>query len=195
MLRSSISPLLWRSAARLAPRAPAFSSSAAPMSTAFSSSSTPAQAAEGSILSRRSSTLIISVRDEPARTVTGFGHILTATPETSDVFEEGSPLRMGDSFLLRYYPFSSDPVLKERYLNPYGRIRLRKIRHDVDGFAGSVAYTHCPPHLLTSTPASADSEAAPSAANPSATIVTAAVNQIMLLNQIRAERDMRMTGS
>ncbi|KCV71049.1 hypothetical protein H696_01998, partial [Fonticula alba] len=71
---------------------------------------------------------------------------------------------------------------------------IGKILEDLDGFAGSVAYTHCQRHLLTSTPASADSEAAPSETNLSATIVTAAVNQIMLLNQIRAERDMRMTG-
>lgn len=57
------------------------------------------------------------------------------------------------------YAFSSDPVLREHYRNPWGAVRLGPILEDLDSLAGLVAFDHCddgdpstrPPLLVTAT--------------------------------------------
>jgi hypothetical protein len=40
------------------------------------------------------------------------------------------------------YPFSSDPVLREEYCNPWGKVRLGKLLEDLDSLAGTIAFEH-----------------------------------------------------
>ncbi|KAI7836665.1 hypothetical protein COHA_009441 [Chlorella ohadii] len=57
------------------------------------------------------------------------------------------------------YPFTSDPVVKEHYRNPWGEARIGRILEDLDSLAGFVAFDHCddgdpstrPPLLVTAT--------------------------------------------
>ncbi|PRW20940.1 Acyl-coenzyme A thioesterase mitochondrial [Chlorella sorokiniana] len=57
------------------------------------------------------------------------------------------------------YPFTSDPVVKEHYRNPWSEARIGRILEDLDSLAGFVAFDHCddgdpttrPPLLVTAT--------------------------------------------
>ncbi|PSC69493.1 Acyl-coenzyme A thioesterase mitochondrial [Micractinium conductrix] len=57
------------------------------------------------------------------------------------------------------YPFSSSPVLREHYRNPWGAVRIGRVLEDLDSLAGLVAFDHCddgdpstrPPLLVTAT--------------------------------------------
>jgi acyl-coenzyme A thioesterase 9 len=40
------------------------------------------------------------------------------------------------------YPFASDPVLREEYCNPWGKVRLGKLLEDLDSLAGTIAFDH-----------------------------------------------------
>jgi hypothetical protein len=40
------------------------------------------------------------------------------------------------------YPFSSDPVLREHYRNPWNAVRVGRLMEDMDSLAGVVAYDH-----------------------------------------------------
>jgi acyl-coenzyme A thioesterase 9 len=56
------------------------------------------------------------------------------------------------------YGFSSDPVLREQYRDPWNSIRIGMLLEDLDSLAGSIALKHClddddeltrPPLLVT----------------------------------------------
>lgn len=76
------------------------------------------------------------------------------------------------------YAFSSDPVLRELYRNPWDKIRVGRVFEDLDSLAGSVAYQHCF-----------------SPGRPSPLLVTASVDEIVLKHPISVHQDVTMHGS
>lgn len=50
-----------------------------------------------------------------------------------------TPLQSYRSYLI---PFSSDPELREQYINMYGDLRFGKILEDLDALAAEIAYIH-----------------------------------------------------
>ncbi len=62
----------------------------------------------------------------------------------------------GDSFMELVLPFSSDPVLREQYISPFGHVRIGRLLEDLDAFAGNVAFRHAFPSRPTIVTASID---------------------------------------
>ncbi|KAI8611698.1 Thioesterase/thiol ester dehydrase-isomerase [Chytriomyces sp. MP71] len=81
-----------------------------------------------------------------------------------------------ESFVQVFLPFRSNPVLREEYISPQGRIRVGKALEDLDALAGSVSYLHC------------------SDADRELTIVTASVDRIDLIRDIPVDRDISIVG-
>eukprot|EP01121_Diplochlamys_sp_Union-15-3_P005618 TRINITY_DN1594_c0_g2_i1.p1 TRINITY_DN1594_c0_g2~~TRINITY_DN1594_c0_g2_i1.p1 ORF type:complete len:432 (-),score=61.47 TRINITY_DN1594_c0_g2_i1:50-1345(-) len=77
------------------------------------------------------------------------------------------------------YPFSTDIVLRDQYLNFYGGLRFGKILEDLDACAGTVSHKHADDNNPVTRPL---------------TIVTASVDRIDLLDKLYADRDLRMDG-
>eukprot|EP00899_Mesostigma_viride_P019886 jgi/Mesvir1/2789/Mv13723-RA.2 len=78
-----------------------------------------------------------------------------------------------------WYPFSTDPVLREKYRNPWGYVRMGRLMEDLDAMAGNIAYTHC---------GDGDSETAP------LLIVTASVDRIETRGQFGMAQDGVLSG-
>ncbi|CCG82424.1 putative Acyl-CoA thioester hydrolase [Taphrina deformans PYCC 5710] len=87
--------------------------------------------------------------------------------------------RMKDSYVEGYLPFTTDPVVREDYINAFGGIRLGKLLEDLDALSGAIAYKHCDDLNHRTLPLA---------------IVTASVDRIDLLNSLEIDRDMRLSG-
>lgn len=61
-----------------------------------------------------------------------------------------------DSYLELVLPFSTDSVLREQYLSPFGHIRIGRLLEDLDAFAGNIAFAHVAPSTPTLVTASVD---------------------------------------
>ncbi|KAK9841013.1 hypothetical protein WJX81_005413 [Elliptochloris bilobata] len=77
------------------------------------------------------------------------------------------------------YPFSTDPVLKEEYRNPWNYLRMGKLLEDLDSLAGSVAFSHCDDGLPNTRPPM---------------LVTASVDAIHLRHKLSMDNDMEVSG-
>ncbi|RKO96231.1 Thioesterase/thiol ester dehydrase-isomerase, partial [Caulochytrium protostelioides] len=87
--------------------------------------------------------------------------------------------RMRDSYVEEIIPFRSEPVIKEDYVNVFGRIRMGKILEDLDALSGSIAYLHCDDNMTNTSPFK---------------IVTASLDRLDLLQDIPPDEDVRMSG-
>lgn len=77
-------------------------------------------------------------------------------------------------------PFSSDEILRQQYVSPFGRVRIGRLLEDLDAFAGNVAFLHC-------------DDGDPTTRLPS--IVTASVDKLDLIPKfIDANLDLKITG-
>jgi len=94
------------------------------------------------------------------------------------------PKRMMDSYVELSLPFKSMPSLLERYIATSGGIRLGKVFEDLDNLAGDISYTH----VLGGRPTALDHHRNP------IFIVTASVDRLDLLEQLRADKDYRLSG-
>lgn len=96
--------------------------------------------------------------------------------------EAKAPLakRMHESYVEGILPFTTDPSVREDYLNSFGGLRLGKLLEDLDATSGAIAYKHCDDR---------DHRTLPLA------IVTASVDRIDLLNPLEIDRDMKLSGS
>ncbi len=54
-----------------------------------------------------------------------------------------------ESHLELVLPFSSDPILREQYISPFGHVRIGRLLEDLDAFAGNVAFHHAFPSRPT----------------------------------------------
>jgi acyl-coenzyme A thioesterase 9 len=61
-----------------------------------------------------------------------------------------------DSFLELVLPFSSDSILREQYVSPFGHLRMGRLLEDLDAFAGNCAFKHAYPSHPTIVTASVD---------------------------------------
>ena len=95
-----------------------------------------------------------------------------------------APKRMMDSYVELSLPFKSMPQLLERYIATSGGIRLGKVFEDLDFLAGDISYLH----VLGGRPTALDQHRNP------VFIVTASVDRLDLLEQLRADCDYRLSG-
>jgi len=86
---------------------------------------------------------------------------------------------MLDSYFVQMFPFSTDRILQDEYVNTFGDIRVSKLLENLDAVAGRIAYEHCDTSRTHDNPI---------------TIVTAAVDKILLLKPISVSRDLRIAG-
>ncbi|UZJ52990.1 hypothetical protein CBS101457_002310 [Exobasidium rhododendri] len=94
------------------------------------------------------------------------------------------PKRMIDSYIELALPFKSQPQLLERYIATSANIRLGKVFEDLDSLSGDISYSH----VLGGRPT-----ALKQSLNP-IFIVTASVDRLDLLEQLRADKDYRLSG-
>eukprot|EP01080_Neovahlkampfia_damariscottae_P004467 gene4467-7848_t len=85
-----------------------------------------------------------------------------------------------DSYLEKYYDFDTDKGLREQYLNSIGNLRIGKILEDLDAFAGAVAYKH--------------TDGIDENNERNMTIVTASVDSILLLQELKNNEKVRVRG-
>ncbi|CAJ2654158.1 unnamed protein product [Trifolium pratense] len=78
------------------------------------------------------------------------------------------------------YNFSSDPILREQYRNPWNHIRMGKLVEDFDALAGTVALKHC---------CNEDGSTRP------LLLVTAAVDKMVLKQPIHIDADFAIVGA
>ncbi|KAL9681221.1 hypothetical protein QQ045_013002 [Rhodiola kirilowii] len=78
------------------------------------------------------------------------------------------------------YKFSSDPVLREQYRNPWNQIRMGKVVEDLDALAGTISFKHCCNEDRTTRPL---------------LLVTASVDKIVLKKPISVDRDLNISGA
>lgn len=78
------------------------------------------------------------------------------------------------------YAFSSDPVLREQYRNPWGHARIGRLLEDLDSLAGNVAFLHCDDEIPETRPP---------------LLVTASVDRITLARRLTLDADLIMAGS
>eukprot|EP01120_Amphizonella_sp_Union-15-10_P017040 TRINITY_DN9325_c0_g1_i1.p1 TRINITY_DN9325_c0_g1~~TRINITY_DN9325_c0_g1_i1.p1 ORF type:complete len:421 (+),score=79.61 TRINITY_DN9325_c0_g1_i1:52-1314(+) len=78
------------------------------------------------------------------------------------------------------YPFRTNHVLREQYINYFGGIRFGKLLEDLDACAGNIAFNHANDNNPRTRPLS---------------IVTASVDRIDLLNKLLADRNLLMEGA
>jgi acyl-coenzyme A thioesterase 9 len=88
---------------------------------------------------------------------------------------------MQESYVEEFLRFSSDPSVKEDYINMYGAIRIGKVLEDLDAIAGSIAYLHC-------------DDGGPSDQPLGVTIVTASVDRMDLGSPIPPDKDIKLSG-
>ncbi len=84
--------------------------------------------------------------------------------------------RPGDSRFEKRFLFSSDPALRERFINFFGDLRFGILLEELDSAAGVVAYDHT------------------DGFDKDLTIVTAACDRIELLCPLQSDRDLRILG-
>ncbi|CAM2011053.1 hotdog domain-containing protein [Acanthopleuribacter pedis] len=84
--------------------------------------------------------------------------------------------RPGDSRFEKRFLFSSDPALRERFINFFGDLRFGILLEEMDSAAGVVAYDHT------------------DGFDKDLTIVTAACDRIELLCPLQSDRDLRILG-
>merc|ERR1719391_46297 len=89
---------------------------------------------------------------------------------------------MIDSYDSAIIPLGSDAVLRDRYLNPQGGVRIGRLLEDMDVFAVHLVFKH----VLN--PRQGEGQASPFS------IVTALVDQIDFTGKIHADSDIRMSG-
>lgn len=78
--------------------------------------------------------------------------LASAIPQTTFLPKPSIPVEI-------MYPFSTDPVLREHFRNPWGGVRIGLLLEDLDSMAGFTAYPHAddsnpntrPPVLVTAT--------------------------------------------
>lgn len=99
-----------------------------------------------------------------------------------DSQEELPPRRMLDSFDSAVIPLGSDPVLRDRYLNPQGGVRIGRLLEDMDVFSVHLVFKHV-----------LNPKQGPGQPSPFS-IVTALVDQIDFTASFRADCDIRMSG-
>ena len=87
---------------------------------------------------------------------------------------------MSESYVEGILPFTTDPSVREDYVNSFGGLRLGKLLEDLDATSGAIAYKHCDDR---------DHRTLPLA------IVTASVDRIDLLNPLEIDRDMKLSGN
>uniref|UniRef100_A0A7N0UH48 HotDog ACOT-type domain-containing protein n=1 Tax=Kalanchoe fedtschenkoi TaxID=63787 RepID=A0A7N0UH48_KALFE len=78
------------------------------------------------------------------------------------------------------YKFSSDPILREQYRNPWNQIRMGKVVEDLDALAGTISFKHCCNEDRTTRPL---------------LLVTASVDKIVLKKPISVDCDLSISGS
>ena len=88
---------------------------------------------------------------------------------------------MEESYVEEFLRFSSDPSVKEDYVNMYGAIRIGKVLEDLDAIAGSIAYLHCDDGGASDEPLGV-------------TIVTASVDRMDLGSSIPSDQDIKLSG-
>lgn len=76
------------------------------------------------------------------------------------------------------YPFSTDSAMRDRYANPWGKVRLGRILEDLDALAGNIAAAHC---------AKKDN-------GKPLLIVTASVDRIVISHRANLKDDMILSG-
>ncbi|GBG24277.1 Acyl-coenzyme A thioesterase 9, mitochondrial [Hondaea fermentalgiana] len=77
------------------------------------------------------------------------------------------------------YEFSKDASLKDKYLNPWHRIRVGNVIEDLDALAGNVAFQHCSANHQDMS---------------STMLVTASVDRITMLHRASLEDDVKLSG-
>jgi len=65
--------------------------------------------------------------------------LMAILPESQ---EELPPRRMLDSYDSAIIPLGSDPVLRDRYLNPQGGVRIGRLLEDMDVFSVHLVFKH-----------------------------------------------------
>ncbi|CAM6026516.1 unnamed protein product [Sphagnum balticum] len=78
------------------------------------------------------------------------------------------------------YSFSSDPILREQYRNPWNGCRIGKLLEDLDALAGTIAMKHCADDDHTTRPL---------------LLVTASVDKISLKKPLHLDKDLQMKGA
>mmetsp|Transcript_22483 Transcript_22483/g.54939 ORF Transcript_22483/g.54939 Transcript_22483/m.54939 type:complete len:343 (+) Transcript_22483:30-1058(+) len=85
-----------------------------------------------------------------------------------------------DSRVEAVYSFAKDPLLSQRYLNPWGMVRFGKILEDLDALAGTVAYLHCDDNDPSTYPN---------------VLVTASVDRILVRRPLTLTSDLILRGA
>ncbi|KAG6630950.1 acyl-coenzyme A thioesterase 2, chloroplastic-like [Carya illinoinensis] len=78
------------------------------------------------------------------------------------------------------YRFSSDPILREQYRDPWNEVRIGKLVEELDALAGFISVKHCSDEDSTTRPL---------------LLVTASVDRIVLKKPISVEVDLKIVGS
>ncbi|KAG7949171.1 hypothetical protein I3843_13G048100 [Carya illinoinensis] len=78
------------------------------------------------------------------------------------------------------YRFSSDPILREQYRDPWNDVRIGKLVEELDALAGFISVKHCSDEDSTTRPL---------------LLVTASVDRIVLKKPISVEVDLKIVGS
>ena len=94
------------------------------------------------------------------------------------------PKRMMQSYASFPLRFRDEPEVLEGYISSWGGIRIGKVLEDLDSLAGEASYKH----VLGARPAESDHEVNP------IFIVTASVDRLDLLENLRADRNYRLNG-
>lgn len=77
------------------------------------------------------------------------------------------------------YNFTKDSSLRDKYLNPWGNVRVGRIVEDLDALAGNIAFRHC-----SATHANFDS----------VMLVTASIDRITMAHRAKVEHDITLSG-
>ena len=78
------------------------------------------------------------------------------------------------------YAFNADDDLLESYRNPWNAVRMGRVLEDLDSLAGNIAFQHCDDSNRTTRPQ---------------LLVTASVDRVRLLRQLRLDRDVILSGA
>mmetsp|Transcript_40 Transcript_40/g.62 ORF Transcript_40/g.62 Transcript_40/m.62 type:complete len:472 (-) Transcript_40:232-1647(-) len=84
-----------------------------------------------------------------------------------------------ESFTQITYPFSTDSLFREKYINPWGTIRVGRIVEDLDALAGTIAFRHSK-HS--------------SEVNEECILVTASIDRIILGHRPNLNDDIDLSG-
>ena len=101
---------------------------------------------------------------------------LWSTREAQRAVDPSLPKTVSGSLKTIDYPLSSDSVLRDTYMNPWGSIRMGRLFEDLDALAGNIAAAHC-------------------AASPRPlSLVTASVDRVTISQQPSVLQDMQLSG-